>query len=212
MILVGLGSAWINIRYHFYHISPFGLPVDGPFNAASPSTSTSIEEAPVKRVEIPRSKLSTGGAKYTPKPKKGRKTFDGELSGGQLVKKDKDGKALVKVITSLNAEDLGDIAGGEGVDPSLTLEEAVKGREPIMEILKEAGITDFDAATVAKLPTWDEVEALYGKGPVVYGLDTCEAFRKSIPPEEASIASAGIFNRYEAHPRQLDLHFSILPS
>ena len=102
---------------------------------------------------------------------------------------------MVQVITALKAEDLGVTDVGGDVDPSLTLEEAEKGREPIMEILREAGISDFDPATVAKLPTWDEVEALYGKGPVVYGLDTCEAFRKSIPPEEASIASAGIFNR-----------------
>ena len=107
---------------------------------------------------------------------------------------DKKGRTVVQAITSLKKEELGDAAGDDDSVGSLTLEEASKGREPILEILREAGIQDFDAATVARLPTWDQVEKLYGKGPVVYGLETCETFRKSVPPAEASIGSAGIFN------------------
>lgn len=188
MVFVGLASAWVNIRYHVYHISPLGIPLDGA-GSTSTSTSTSIEESIIQPLET-----TKNDAPGTTKKKKVKKTLDAEFAGGQLVKKDKKGNLLVQQITALKAEDLGDAGDVEGVDPSLTLEEASKGREPIMTILREAGIQDFDAATVAKLPTWDQVEALYGKGPVVYGLDTCEAFRKSIPAADASIASAGIFN------------------
>ena len=125
--------------------------------------------------------------------KKEKKTFDGDYAGGQLVKRDKQGRVVVNAITALSGKELGIEDAGDG-DSSVTLEEASVGREPILEILKEAGIQEFDAATVARLPTWEQIEKLYGKGPVVYGLDTCEAFRNSIPPEEASVASAGIFN------------------
>lgn len=176
MVLVGLASAWINFRYHFYHISPFGINMDVEFGSLD-TNSNSMEER------------TTNG-----KPKKVKKTFDGEFTGGQMIKKDKKGNTVVKVITALKADALGDAIEGEEIDSSLTLEEAIKGREPIIQILKEAGIQEFDAATVARLPTWADVEELYGKGPVIHGLDTCEAFRKSVPPEDASIASAGIFN------------------
>lgn len=185
MILVGLASFWINVRYQVYGISPFGGPVNQEFSASDSAS----EDAAMKEVAAPEL-VGQGGKK-----KKVKKTFDGELTGGQLIKKDKQGRTMVDVITSLKAEDLG-VPGADGDEDrsSLTLEEASKGREPIIRILKEAGIEDFDPATVAKLPSWDQVEALYGKGPVVYGLDTCKKFRESVPAEDASVASAGIFN------------------
>lgn len=129
-----------------------------------------------------------------PNKKKERKTFDGDFTGGQLIKKDRKGRTVVQAITSLKKENLGIGAADDDNPTPLTLEEASQGREPILDILREAGIHEFDAATVAKLPTWDQVEKLYGNGPAIYGLDTCETFRKTVPPEEASIASAGIFN------------------
>jgi hypothetical protein len=40
------------------------------------------------------------------------------------------------------------------------------------------------------------VTDLYGNtnDPVIYGLDTCERFRRTTPPDDASIGTAGLFN------------------
>lgn len=126
---------------------------------------------------------------------KTKKTFQGELVGGQLIKKDKHGKEVFHAMTALEAKGLD---GDEGVEEKLaktmTLEEASVGREKILEHLREAGIQEFDVATVLKLPTQEQVEKLYGKGPVVYGLDKCDYFQQHIPKDDASVGSSGIFN------------------
>ncbi|CAB9523102.1 expressed unknown protein [Seminavis robusta] len=203
MLLLGVASLAINFRYYSKIRGAIVGPSDESFDSSDSSSTViggggssliskgmgmSVLSSSVRKSE----NADTKGHRKGKKPKK---TFDGELAGGQLIKKDKKGNTVVKVITALNKEDLGDAAGDDdNTQGDMTLEEAIKGREPIIRVLKEAGIQDFDAATVAKLPMWEQVEKLYGKGPVVYGLDTCEAFRNSVPPEDASLASSGIFN------------------
>jgi hypothetical protein len=176
MILLGSASLMINLRY-FANSHFSGMP-EGNQEGAQPlwDMVQEVLQKPLRGHKV-------------------RKTFDGEYKGGQLVKKDKRGRTIVKQITALSKKDLGDFGGDDNVgEGALTLEEAMKGREPIIQSLREAGIQDFDAATVSKLPLWSQVEKLYGKGPVVHGLETCDIFKKSIPPQDWSLASAGIFN------------------
>jgi hypothetical protein len=73
-------------------------------------------------------------------------------------------------------------------------EVALEGREPLLEILREAGVTDIDLSTLQSLPKWETVIKLYGSEPVIHGLDRCEEFRNNTPPEKRSMGPAGLFN------------------
>lgn len=107
----------------------------------------------------------------------------------QVVKKDKKGNVLHHSITALHKQDL------EGLgDDHVDLSHARQGREELLAILEDAGVEDIDAEAIAKLPTWQQVLDLYGPGPVVYGLETCPTFRDTIPLDDASIGTAGLFN------------------
>jgi hypothetical protein len=69
------------------------------------------------------------------------------------------------------------------------------GKERILQILQEAGITDISQEQLRKLPTWDDVVSLYGDGPKIVGLETsCESFRSTVSPSERLIGVAGTFN------------------
>jgi len=69
-----------------------------------------------------------------------------------------------------------------------------KDKEPLLQILREAGIDDVDEDTLDKLPTWSEVTRLYGNTAKIYGLETCETFRNHSEPAEHFIGTAGNFN------------------
>lgn len=126
----------------------------------------------------------------------------------QLVKTDKDGHILNGNISAL-AE--GETDGGEpdgfidqGQDSAHSLEEVKRGREELLALLEDAGVTNLDGASIEKLPKWESVRKLYydnienphhqDGGPVIYGLGTCAQFRDTIPADSASIGVAGLFN------------------
>ena len=115
-------------------------------------------------------------------------------AGQQVVKKDKHGNNLHRNIHALKNEDISAIGSDTTTTTHLTLAEATVGREPLVAILRDAGVTEMDADSVAQLPTWQQVVNLYGEGPVVVGLDTCQRFRDTIPSHDASIGPAGLFN------------------
>jgi hypothetical protein len=82
---------------------------------------------------------------------------------------------------------------------SITLEEASKGKEPLLKLLFDAGITYIDIQVIQLLPTWHQVEQLYGnKGPVIEGESQCESFRNSVATggnkQHASLGIAGMFD------------------
>jgi len=77
---------------------------------------------------------------------------------------------------------------------AVLLADAMTGREPLLELLKETGITDLDLETIQRLPTWDGVRRLYGNGPILYGNETCQTFRDTIPSSGAYPAVAGLQN------------------
>jgi hypothetical protein len=81
-------------------------------------------------------------------------------------------------------------------DSGTTLEQAKKDREPILAILRDAGIDDLETSEILTLPTWKEVESLYGSEPVIIGLEeSCKAFRSKVPlPKQRFLGISGTFN------------------
>jgi hypothetical protein len=68
-------------------------------------------------------------------------------------------------------------------------------KEPILKLLEEAvGGDEVDEATVARLPTAQQVAAMYGRDPVVLGLETCGRFQAYGDPAEHFVSTAGSFN------------------
>lgn len=111
----------------------------------------------------------------------------------QVQKVSRKGQIVHKAITSVNKDDLKGVVQeiqDEDVE-SISYEEAIEGRERIIEILADAGVEELDVHTILSLPKWSSVEKLYGKGPVVIGLETCQRFRETIPVDDASIGTAG---------------------
>jgi hypothetical protein len=127
--------------------------------------------------------------------------WERQAKAQQMEKVDKKGNVLHRSITQIKKEDLVGIGDDkvhseqeDGDTDDVSMEEVRKGREELLAILEDAGVEDIDAASIAKLPTWSQVVKLYGDKPVVYGLDTCERFRNTIPKDDASIGTAGLFN------------------
>ena len=76
----------------------------------------------------------------------------------------------------------------------MTYDEAIQGRERLVDILNEAGIVDIDPIAISILPKWTSVTKLYGNKPVILGLERCEEFRTKFPLDDASIGTSGMFN------------------
>ena len=68
-------------------------------------------------------------------------------------------------------------------------------KERIFQILKDAHMDqDVTPEIMKELPTWQQVVDRLGPKPRIYGLDSCQTFKRTIPPAEAFIAPAGAFN------------------
>eukprot|EP00977_Amphora_coffeiformis_P022831 scaffold11639_cov172-Amphora_coffeaeformis.AAC.8 len=72
-------------------------------------------------------------------------------------------------------------------------DEAIVGREPVLKVLKRAGLT-VDLEVLKLLPTWDTVKQLYGEEPVILGMERCAAFRKAHRPVKRYAGIAGQHN------------------
>jgi hypothetical protein len=68
-------------------------------------------------------------------------------------------------------------------------------KTPIVQLVEEATGTAPDAATIATLPTVQQVADMYGRSPRIWGLDdSCERFQNYGNPVDHFIATAGTFN------------------
>ena len=78
----------------------------------------------------------------------------------------------------------------------MTWQEVDHDKEPIYEILEQAGIyrRTLNKATRAQLPTWTHVVKEYGDHPLIYGLEQCEAFVADHDRTISFFGIAGTFN------------------
>ncbi|KAL9179356.1 hypothetical protein ACHAXT_008646 [Thalassiosira profunda] len=65
--------------------------------------------------------------------------------------------------------------------------------DQVLEYFRQAGV-EPDDASLRRLPTWAQIEALIGGAPVVYGLDRCEDYRDAVPPLRRMLGVSGMFN------------------
>jgi hypothetical protein len=90
-------------------------------------------------------------------------------SSRQVEKKDKRGKVLHRSITKLTTQD---IPGGlrrsssssstaNMTTTSFSLSQVSKGRERLLDLLQDAGVTEMDPQVIAQLPLWKQVAQLY---------------------------------------------------
>jgi hypothetical protein len=114
----------------------------------------------------------------------------------QEVRRDKNGRLVHKSITAVKKGDFAGLVDYDAIpdNTEITYEDAIKGREKLVDLLHDAGVEELDIETVMMLPKWSSVTKLYGEGPVVIGLDTCERFRNTATLNDASIGTAGLFN------------------
>jgi len=91
-----------------------------------------------------------------------------------------------------------------------------EGKERLLEILLKAGKEEISVEDCGMLPTWGEVTRLYGEEPIVYGLETCGAYRDGLRKgkEDGTISLrpdprvAGLFDTgTNAFTDSLDLNF-----
>jgi hypothetical protein len=93
------------------------------------------------------------------------------------------------------------VTGNDALQQPQPPSDPCEGKERLIEILSSAG--DKRARSrCAKLPTWKEVQNLYGsEAPIVHGLDTCERYRELLSAEanngtrvEPLLRVAGLYN------------------
>lgn len=78
--------------------------------------------------------------------------------------------------------------------PDVTLQDAAIGKEPMVEMLTDAGV-QLNVSLIEQLPTWEQVVDLYGDKPIIYGVEqACQRFQNEVPSSLAKIAPAGLFN------------------
>lgn len=63
----------------------------------------------------------------------------------------------------------------------------------ILKILRAAGV-EIDEELASILPTWEDIVSMYGDKPIISGLETCEAYRENVRPEDRMTGPAGMFN------------------
>jgi hypothetical protein len=75
----------------------------------------------------------------------------------------------------------------------VTHEHVAPGREPILQLLKDAGVLDtLNPEELAKLPKWQHVVDLYGEQVVIVGKERCEDFRKKVSLRDRKVGVAGL--------------------
>jgi hypothetical protein len=72
----------------------------------------------------------------------------------------------------------------------------IHDKGPILKILHQAGldIEDFDQQIIDDLPTWTQIQNLYGTGPHLIGLEKCHEFVAATDPTVRFFGVAGTFN------------------
>ena len=110
--------------------------------------------------------------------------------------------------TTPSAVEMGltDFSRGRVKEPfkDVTHEKVTLGREPIMQLLKDAGVLDtLNPEELASLPKWQHVVDLYGDKVRIIGKERCKDFRNRVSFHDRKVGVAGLFN---TGTNLLDLH------
>ena len=64
-----------------------------------------------------------------------------------------------------------------------------QGKDRVFQTLRDAGVAEeFLQQHAADLPRWDDIVQQYGAQPVLWGLDSCVAFRERVPAVQRMLA------------------------
>lgn len=72
--------------------------------------------------------------------------------------------------------------------PMMTEELPQNSHAHVVSLAKAQGIPLRD------LPQWSDVTSQYGKGPRIFGLETCQTYRQNVPELHRMLGSAGLFS------------------
>ncbi|KAL7536039.1 hypothetical protein ACHAXR_006879 [Thalassiosira sp. AJA248-18] len=61
------------------------------------------------------------------------------------------------------------------------------------QILQNSGVS-ITPEIISQLPRWSAIVSQYGPKPILYNLESCNAFRESVPKKDRYAAVAGLFN------------------
>jgi hypothetical protein len=112
-------------------------------------------------------------------------------------------KLVMKPIHEVHRKDLVDLIDDDDYASNRnntdTVLDILDSKSEILDVLRKAGIAHVDNETVALLPTWNDVENLYGsvaedRPLFISGHHTCAQFRYHTKSEDAMIGTAGLFN------------------
>jgi hypothetical protein len=106
-------------------------------------------------------------------------------------------KSVYNANHSISMDDLTDVDFKEFQLPAMVSKEekerALQDRRIVLDIVTRAGLS-VDSTVIPYLPSWSEVERLYGSKPIVYGLDSCASFRARVPAKHRFVGVAGQMN------------------
>ena len=83
--------------------------------------------------------------------------------------------------------------GDDVVVPSALHQQVQSRKDPILDVLKMAKVTVVGADYEA-LPSWEQVRQVIGDKPRILGLETCRAYRETVPLKRRQVAPAGMFS------------------
>ncbi len=98
------------------------------------------------------------------------------------------GASCVMILVSVS-QTLGD----DVVVPSASHQQVRSRKDPILDILKLAKVRVVGADYEA-LPSWEQVLQVIGDKPRILGLETCRAYRETVPLKRRQVAPAGMFS------------------
>ena len=118
---------------------------------------------------------------------------EGTTPAAAKAKVEADGKVIAKRAEEDAAAKTK--AEAEGTAAVKRVEEEAADKELVIEILKEAGVTDEEINEyLQEIPTWSQITNLYGSKPIVLGTETCQHYRATVAKEKMVLALAGLFN------------------
>jgi hypothetical protein len=111
-------------------------------------------------------------------------------------KKEKIDYRSIKIETPPPRTKHGDFDFGAAVTNLTAHNPVFLGRERLVRMLLEMWIdpTQIDDSIWSQVPVWKDIVKVHGSEPVVYGLDTCQTFRDTVPAVDRHVAIAGMFN------------------